>query len=289
MTKNIGKSVRDKLMNITKKQNSQFNIIVTRYYYERLLYRLSLSDYRDKFYLKGGTLLYVTQKNLARPTLDIDFLGVKIKNDLLHIKDVFTEVCSINPDTADGVEFDIDSITTETITEGKDYSGVRVSLNVKLDTMRQRMKIDIGFGDTIVPSEVELLYPTLIEDDQTISIIAYSLESVVAEKFHAMIELASINSRYKDFYDIYTILLYSDIDMQSLTQAILSTFQTRHSQYVDNHIIFTEQFVNDATRQTHWSKFLKNIDYKGDLPLSTVMKVINENLKPIYEKTKGYE
>lgn len=286
MINNIGKSVRAKLLNVTKQQNSQFQIVLIRYVYERLLYRLSLSDYRENFYLKGGALLYATQKDIARPTLDIDFLGVKIKNDLAHIKNVFTEICSINCNTDDGVVFDTVSITTEQITEGKDYSGVRVSIGVSLDTTRQRMKIDIGFGDTVVPSEVELSYPTLIDVKQTISILAYSLESVVAEKFHAMVDLSVINSRYKDFYDIYIILQNNDIDMESLTEAILSTFRNRKSDYIKNHILFTDDFVSDEIRQSHWLKFLKKIDFKEQLPFRTVMEVITERLQPIYEKLK---
>ncbi len=136
MIKNIGKSIRAKLENITKKKESQLQVVVIRYIYERLLYRLSKSDYREKFYLKGGALLYATQREMARPTVDIDFLGVRIKNDLAHIKHVFTEICSIECED-DAVKFNVDSITTMTITEGKDYSGVRISMIVNLDTMRE--------------------------------------------------------------------------------------------------------------------------------------------------------
>ena len=286
MIKDIGKSVRAKLLNITKQQKTQFQIVFIRYVYEKLLYRLSLSDYRENFYLKGGALLYATQKDIARPTLDIDFLGVRIKNDLAHIKNVFTEICSINYNTDDGVVFNTKSVTTEKITESKDYSGVRVSIDVNLDTICQRLKIDIGFGDTVVPSEVELLYPTLIDGKQTISILAYSLESVVAEKFHAMVELSVINSRYKDFYDIYIILQNNNIDMELLAEAILSTFRNRKSEYIKDHILFTDNFASDEMRQSHWVKFIKKINYKVKLPFSTVMNVITRRLQPIYENLK---
>ncbi len=148
------------------------------------------------------------------------------------------------------------------------------------------MKIDIGFGDTIVPSEVELKYPTLIDDSKEISIIAYSLESVIAEKFHAMVELAEINSRYKDFYDIYIILQNNDINMKSLTEAIISTFQNRNSLYVENNTVFTDDFVHDEKRLMHWSKFLKKIKCKEEIPFEEVMNTIAEKLKPIYEKLK---
>lgn len=285
MKKNIGKSIRDRLMNISKAQKTAFQIVSIRYFYERLLYRLSLSDYREKFYLKGGALLYATQKDIARPTLDIDFLGVNIKNDLAHIKNVFTELCLLEC-IDDGVFFDIESITTTQIMEGNNYKGIKVSLFASLDTIKQPMRIDIGFGDTIVPSEVELEYPMLLNTQQHISIIAYSLESVIAEKFHAMIEHGELNSRYKDFYDIFIILKNNNIDSLSLSDAIISTFKNRNTDYNNDHPLFTEEFFSDRIRQGHWAKFLKKINWAEILDFKEVVTTITTHLKPIYEKLK---
>lgn len=200
--------------------------MIIRYLYERLLYRLSASDYRDKFYLKGGALLYALEKEFPRPTLDIDFLGIKIKNDLAHIKNVFTEICSVACDN-DGVSFDIDSITTEDITEGRDYKGIKVTLVACLDTIKQVMKMDIGFGDVVTPQPLELSYPSLMDELPQATIMAYSLESVVAEKFQAMIELSEVNSRYKDFYDVYKILRNQPLNMDSIR--ISSSSRDRNS------------------------------------------------------------
>lgn len=109
MTKDIAKSIKAKLLNLAKEEQLDYQLLVIRYLYERLLYRLSISDYRKKFYLKGGALLYAFEKEFLRPTLEIDFLGVKIKNDLSHIKNVFTEICSL-PCEEDGINFDINTI-----------------------------------------------------------------------------------------------------------------------------------------------------------------------------------
>ncbi len=284
MKKNIGKSTRDKLMNISKVQKTTFQIVATRYFYERLLYRLSKSDYRENFYLKGGALLYATQKDIARPTLDIDFLGIKIKNDIAHLKNVFIELCSLEYE--DGVSFDTQTITVGEIMEGNSYKGIRVSVLAKLDSIKQHLRIDIGFGDTVVPREVELEYPTLIDVEKPISIIAYSLESVIAEKFNAMIEHGELNSRYKDFYDIYIIMRNNTIDMTSLSDAVLSTFKNRETRYDDNHSLFKEEFATDPVRQDQWAKFLKKIDCAEDIKFMDTINIVSSYLKPIYEKLK---
>jgi hypothetical protein len=159
-----------------KKEQLDYQLLVIRYLYERLLYRLSISDYHDKFYLKGGVLQYAFEKEYSRPTLDIDFLAVKIKNDIAQIKNVFIEICSM-PCKEDGTDFDINTIITEEITKQKDYSGIRLSFVAHLDSIRQVMKIDIGFGDVVTPKPLIISYPTLIEElpRATVSLILWNL------------------------------------------------------------------------------------------------------------------
>lgn len=285
MKKNVAKSVRDKLFNITKRDGLVYQTIITRYLYERLLYRLSQSDYRNKFYLKGGALLYAIEQEHPRPTLDMDFLGVKISNDLANIKNIFMKICSIECDS-DGVEFDIESISTANIAEEKNYKGVRVIITVHLDSIKQIMKIDIGFGDTVVPSPVNLAYPSFMNELPEVNIMAYSLESVVAEKFNAMIELEESNSRYKDFYDVYKILSNNSVDANTLIEAIVSTFRNRGTNYYDNHTLFTDKFTRNEVRLLQWNRFVKKIKYPYELPFEEVMRLITLTLQPIYEKLK---
>lgn len=283
MKKDIAKSVKVKLQNIARRDNLIFQTVITRYLYERLLYRLSISDYREKFYLKGGALLYAIEKEHARPTLDIDFLGIKIKNDLAHIKNVFIEVCSIDCDS-DGVVFDTATIDTEHIAEGNNYKGVKVAVTVHLDSIKQSMRMDIGFGDTVVPRAMELAYPCFMTDLPEVNILAYSLESVVAEKFNAMIELAESNSRYKDFYDIYRIISSGNIDKTILSEAIISTFNNRKTHFHKNHSLFTNDFAMDKARKLQWNRFLVKIKTKESIEFESVMSIIKDTLQPIYEK-----
>lgn len=282
MTKDISKSIKAKLLNIAKEQNQDYQQLITRYLYERLLFRLSISDYKDKFYLKGGALLYAIEKELPRPTKDIDFLGVRIKNDLANIKHVFKDICHIEC-VEDGVRIDIESIEAVEITEEKDYAGVRVSFVAYLDTIRQVMKMDIGFGDIVTPSAWKLAYPSFIDSLPQANILAYSLESVVAEKFQAMIELSEFNSRYKDFYDVYKILNSYTIDDAILSEAIKATFKNRKTYYQPNHMLFTKDFAKDAERNQQWHYFLKRIKQSGFQEFEAVMALIKERLEPIYQ------
>lgn len=277
----MSKSVKAKLLNIAKEHNQDYQQLVTRYLYERLLFRLSKSDYREQFYLKGGALLYAIEKELPRPTKDIDFLGVRIKNDLAHIRNVFSEICQI-PCAEDGVHIDINSVETAEITEEKEYSGIRVSFVARLDTIRQVMKMDIGFGDIVTPAPWELNYPSFLENLPQASILAYSLESVIAEKFQAMIDLSEFNSRYKDFYDVYRILSRYTIDDTVLSEAIRATFKNRGTLYRTNHPLFTADFAKDTNRNRQWNNFLKQIKQSGFKNFEVVMGLIAERLEPLY-------
>lgn len=283
MTKDIAKSIKAKLLNIARQDGLDYQLLIIRYLYERLLYRLSVSDYRDKFFLKGGALLYAFEKEIPRPTLDIDFLGVKIKNDLAHIKNVFAEICSMTCDE-DGISFDISSINTEDITEGRDYTGIRVTLVARLDTIKQVLKMDVGFGDVVIPQPLVLSYPSVMEELPQATIMVYSLESVVAEKFQAMIELSEVNSRYKDFYDVYKILKNHSLNMETVSDAIRATFKNRETWYQPNHPLFTKEFATDSARNQQWNRFLKKIKLDVSLKFEDVMSLISSVLEPIYEK-----
>jgi len=152
-----------------------------------------------------------------------------------------------------------------------------------LDSIRQTMKIDIGFDDAVVPAPQSLTFPVLISNLPVPDILAYSLETVVAEKFHAMIDLAESNSRYKDFYDVYRILSQNKLDEKILTEAILATFHHRKTIFRTNHPIFTDDFINDQNRNLQWKRFLKKIKHNEDLTFATVMSLIKSKLQPIVE------
>ena len=169
--KNYGKSIRARLLNIAKQENIFFQTILTRYFQERLLYRMSQTHYKNNFYLKGGALMYAYERFSARPTLDIDFLGADISNDREKIVNVFKEICAV-PCDEDGVCFDLTRISAQNITEFKDYHGVRLSISVTMDTIAQVMTMDIGFGDVVTPGAIPLDYPILLKHLPTANILA---------------------------------------------------------------------------------------------------------------------
>ena len=282
--KNVAMSVRAKLLNIRDSvPGTEYMQILLRYIQERMLYRLSMSQYRDNFCLKGSALLFAYEKFKARPTKDIDFLGDKISRDKETIRKAFREICSIQcPE--DGLAFDNgeNDIKVEDISLDKEYNGVTVTVTTHLDTIVQPFSMDIGFGDIVVPEPQELDYPLLLDDMPEVSINAYSLETVVAEKFQTMIDRALANSRMKDFYDVYSILSSDKVDKGILSDAIVSVFNNRGTGYDDNHPLFNGEFKNDPIKQTQWNAFLRKMKYKGDLPLNEVVDYITEKLSPYW-------
>lgn len=218
-SKDYGKSVKAKLLNLSKAEGLPFQPLLIRYVQERLLYRLAQSKYKNCFYLKGGALLYAHEQLKARPTLDIDFLRSSINNDKKIIEEAFSEICGISC-KEDGTVFDTDSIEMEKINEHHVYKGIRLHVTAQLDTVRQKIAMDIGFGDIITLEPQELEYPLLLDGLLTVSIMAYSQKTVVVEKFQAIIELSENNSHMKDFYDLYTLLYHNTLDSDILKKAI---------------------------------------------------------------------
>ena len=284
--KNYGKSVRAKLLNVARKKEVFNQTILTRYFQERLLYRISQTHFRDNFYLKGGALMYAYEKFAARPTLDIDFLGNNISNDSYSIIAAFKRICSV-PCEEDGVIFDTEHITAQNITEFKDYHGIRLSIPVKMDSIIQVLTMDIGFGDVVTPSPIEIDYPVLLEHLPGANILAYSLETVIAEKMHAVVDLADQSSRMKDFYDLYKILQHEKYNPATLQEAIIHTFENRHTPYSGDSMFFRKEFGANRQMQVRWTAFMRKITYKGELSFTEVVAFIQQRLLPFWENLKS--
>lgn len=276
------KSIRAKLLHISKKESISFQLMIIRYFQERLLYRLSISDYKNTFCLKGGVLLYLFEEHKSRPTMDIDFLAENIKNETENLKEIFAEICKINYEN-DAVTFDCENIDAQEIIKQGNYNGIRINLTGKLDTIKQRIQIDIGFGDIVYPKAILVNYPVILEMEQP-EINVYSKYSAIAEKFEAMIQLSEANSRMKDFYDIYVLLSNYDIDKSELEEAIKLTFKTRKTIISDNHSIFQEQFYKNTGRITQWNAFKKKAKIIDEIEFENVMKIIKLELEPIYKR-----
>jgi len=281
-TKNYGKSIRNKLLNIAKKEDIFYQTILTRYFQERLLFRMAQTRYRSNFYLKGGALMYAYERFAARPTLDIDFLGNNISNEGSSIVTAFREICSF-PFEEDGVNFDVDSIRYQHITEFKDYHGIRLSIPVSMDTISQVMTMDIGFGDVVTPAPVNLDYPLLLEHLPSANILAYSIETVIAEKLHAVVDLADQSSRMKDYFDLYNILRNESYDTSILQEAIIRTFSNRHTTYDADTMFFRAEYAESKEMKVRWEAFIKKISIKTDMTFGQIVGYIQNKLKPFWE------
>ena len=276
-------SVKDRLYNCARLSKRPYQDILTMYVLERVLYRLSISEYRDHFILKGGVLLYgLYRSEFPRATTDIDFLARRISNKAENIKETFSEILSIETD--DPLVFDVEGIKVTSITEMKQYHGIRVSATAFLERSRIKVSIDIGFGDSIYPERTEIEYPTLLGGDSP-KLFAYSLYSVIAEKFHAIVSLGEINSRYKDFYDIALIASTNDLDGETLLQSVKETFQNR-VEGCDDIKAFEKPFTENKERQMRWEGFLKTKDVSSHPSFVETMEILKKLLMPIAESIR---
>jgi len=276
--KNFPASVKDRLKNISKELKLPFNLILQLYVQERLLFRLSKSKYNNIFLLKGGLLLYSMTKFKGRPTKDIDFLAKNISNNLINIEYIFKEICSI--EVNDAVQFDTETIQILNIKEDADYGGVRLKIIAYIGQARVHLQIDIGFGDIVIPKPVKIRYPVLLNLESP-ELNVYSFESVIAEKFETMVSLASLNSRMKDFYDIYMLLNKRDFDGRVLQEAFYETFQRRGTILEKDIEIFTHEFVIDSVRNKQWNMFLKRI-CKNNIKFQKIIEDIKKFTWPVY-------
>lgn len=280
--KNRADSIRARLLNLAKKERIDFQLIIIRFLHERLLYRISVSDYSQQLILKGGAFIYAVQGIKSRPTIDVDLLGTQISNDIETLCEVFRQICTI--ESEDEVAFNPKSVVGELITQQDKYNGVRLYIDATFHTVKQRIQIDVGFGDIVIPVAQKLEYPILLDEMQIPVIQAYSTETVIAEKFQAMIELSVANSRMKDFYDVYNLLTDNKFDNETLEEAIKVTFVNRGTSYTENHALFTAEFGTNPQRKKSWTVFLNKINRDKELEFEDVMRLISEKLMPFWAK-----
>jgi predicted nucleotidyltransferase component of viral defense system len=281
--KNKSASVRAKLYNIARKENLDLNVLIVLFMQERILYRLSQSKYRGNFVLKGGLLLFAQNGFKGRPTQDMDLLGRQISNDVGNIKTILKEIFSQKHN--DGLTFSIDTMTVENITEDANHNGIRVKIRGMLGNASNVISIDIGFGDIIIPKPIEMQYPCILDTEPAPNINVYTMESIIAEKFHAMIKLGIINSRMKDFCDIYMLSKKNNFEGIVLQEALKETFARRNTGFEKNPPVFSESFKHDNDKKLQWIAFLKKTKIEG-IPsdFSEVLFQIEKFILPMYEK-----
>jgi len=253
--KDVGASVRARLLAMARDRREDFQLVLTRYANERLLFRLASSRHGDRFVLKGASLFTLWNGVPHRATRDLDLLGTGEPTES-RIREVFLEVLKLDvPD--DGVGFDLDTLTVGPIREDQEYGGLRVEVVARITTARVRLQIDIGFGDAVTPDSTVVDFPPLL-DFPAPRLRAYPRETVVAEKLEAIVRLGMANSRMKDFYDLLVLARGFDFDGDLLSRAIRATFDRRQTPLPSAvPVALTADFADNPTKKTQWSGFVR--------------------------------
>ncbi len=250
----LAASVRQRLQNNAHDTGRPFQEVLQYFAMERFLYRLSQSPHVERFVLKGAMMFAAWHCPATRPTKDIDFLA-RLNNSAETILPVIAEICSLDVEP-DGLVFDAASIAGTLIKEDADYEGLRVTFLARLQNARVPMQLDLGFGDIVVPAAVLSDYPTIL-DFAPPRLYGYSRETAVAEKFEAMVKLAQLNSRMKDFFDIQLLSRQFEFDGGTLRDAVAKTFARRQTQIALPPLALTPQFASDPLKVTQWRAFLR--------------------------------
>jgi len=254
---NIPASVHDRLLNRARDTGRPFNELLQYYGIERFLYRLAQTTHARRFVLKGALLLRAVTSAETRPTRDIDLLGEGPPAEERLIRIVREAIRVDVPE--DGMTYDPDTVEATGIAETAEYTGVRLTFGGSLGTARVPMQIDIGFGDAVVPGPIRITYPQLL-DYGSPRLLGYTLESLIAEKYQAMVDLELANTRMKDFYDVWMLLHRHAFEEQALARAVAATFQRRRTPVPEGSPpALTEAFFTDRQKQTQWRAFLRNI------------------------------
>lgn len=280
-TKNLAVSVRDRLLNLARRRGEDFQLVLTRYGLERLLYRLSRSEYSDRFILKGAMLFSLWDDQPYRATRDVDFLGFGDRSEDA-IRDAFHALCNIAV-ADDGLVLHSDSVRVVPIRDGAEYGGTRVTLLGELGATRIPIQADIGFGDAVTPDPELIEYPTLLELPAPL-LRVYPRDTVVAEKYQALVNLAMANSRMKDFYDLWVMANRFDFDGATLSEAIKNTFSRRETPLPQHTPAgLSAEFHKDPTKIRQWDAFLRKgmlISTAVSPPLEQVCELLEKFLMP---------
>jgi hypothetical protein len=267
---NVAASVRQRLLNIAAKENFDFGFVLTRYGLERVLYRLSRSTHRDNFVLKGALLFEVWARTPHRPTKDLDLLG-RGEPSTERCAEIFREICT-DETQEDGLTFLAGTITAERIKEEQQYEGVRVKFIAKLENARIAIQVDVGFGDAVTPEVIE--YPTLLSGPAP-RILAYPMESVIAEKVEAIAHLGMLNSRMKDFFDVWFLAKTFPFDPGKLSRAVAATFTRRGTQW---DIAKLEELLaalgSEPTKTLQWRAFLRKSSLAAPVEFSDITNAV---------------
>jgi tRNA(Arg) A34 adenosine deaminase TadA/predicted nucleotidyltransferase component of viral defense system len=257
---NLAASVRQRLLNLARERGQPLEALLTRYALERLLYRLCLSPHRYRFVLKGAMLLSVWLDDPGRATRDLDLLGFGAPSDAA-LRAAFVEVMAISAD--DGLAFDAENIDITPIRNDAGYGGLRLRTTAELARARIPVVVDVGFGDAVEPGLESISLPSLL-DMPAAQLRGYAPETVIAEKFQAMVALGLANSRMKDFYDVWLLLREREFETARLVRAMVATFKRRETSFPPAMpMALTSAFFDDPSKQRQWQGFAQGSAAKG--------------------------
>ena len=285
MTKrNLAASVRARLLNKAKKDGVNFQRLLVRYALERLLYRLSISPEKDHFLLKGALLFDLWYDVPLRPTRDIDLLGFGLA-EIPHLVAVFEAICLLEVD--DGISFDPKSLKAEDIRKESNYSGTRLTLTGVIDNAKCPVQIDIGFGDAVTPAPELAIYPVMFDDMPAPSLRVYPRYTVVAEKLEAIITLGMVNTRMKDYFDLWVILRDTPLDQKILSQAVVATVTNRRTKMPNGFPVgLSEQFGADTQKIIQWNAFVNRNNLRAE-SLGDTVRYLRDALAVIFQGING--
>jgi hypothetical protein len=271
--KNIGASVRARINNKAKAESVSTQFLLTRYALERMLYRLAVSEHRDSFLLKGALLFDLWYDVPLRPTRDIDLLGFGMA-EILHLVKVFEDLCTI--EVEDGISFEPKSITAAEIRKDANYSGTRVTVLGKIDGAKCIVQVDVGYGDAVTPAPEVAIYPVMFEEFPAPELRVYPKYTVIAEKFEAIVSLGMVNSRMKDYFDLWILLRSAGLDQKILLQAIHATFKRRVTPIPsETPVGLSDHFAQDKSRIALWDAFVRRNKLNA-LPLGETVIYLRE-------------
>ena len=265
MSRNLAASIRARLKQRAGAMKQDFNLTLTRYGLERLLYRLSISSHAPNYLLKGALLFSLWYDQPHRPTRDADLLGFGA-DDIESAVAAFRDICQVAAE--DGIAFDSASVKGAAIRKEAGYGGVRIDLQAKLDGARIALQVDIGFGDAVTPAPEAISFPVLLDNLPAPQLRAYPKCTVVAEKFHAVCLLGMANTRMKDYFDLWILMTEGGLEPTELRRAIEATF-ARRQLAIPNTLPtgLSDTFSRDVTKQMQWTAFLKKSRLNAmDLP-----------------------
>lgn len=278
--RNIAASVRTRLLNKARTEKLNFDLVLTRYALERILYRLSISEQRDQFLLKGALLFDLWFDIPHRPTHDADLLGFGLA-EVPHLIEAFRKISQI--ECNDGIVFQQGTVRAVEIRKEANYAGVRITLNGLLDNARCHVQIDIGFGDAVVPGPENAQYPVILDDMPPPHLSTYPRYTVVAEKLETIASLGILNTRMKDYFDLWILSKHCDFDGAILAKAIGATFERRNTS-IPSAMPFglTDEFAEDERKSQQWLAFQRKNALEAK-PLRIIVEDLRQFLQPILE------